>query len=271
VTQSEYVLGSDDAEVARLQAQAAAIAAPTALLLQRGGITRGMNVLDLGTGPGDVAFQLAEMVGAEGSVVGVDRDAAQLSVAQQRLTESGLRNVTFRKGDVRTYLHDEPCDAVVCRLLLFHLPDAAEVVTHHLEALVAGGLFVAVDYDLGGLRARPEVDLVTQVRRWLEAGFAFAEADPFVGIRLPVLLRQAGLEDVQSLGIQSYFPPDDRVAPSSPVGVVRSLLPAIVASGGATEEEVGLDTLEERLAAAVRDAGAVWGMPTVVGGWGRKV
>jgi ubiquinone/menaquinone biosynthesis C-methylase UbiE len=83
---SEYVLGSGDAEIARLQVQAAAIAEPTALLLQRGGITRGMRVLDLGTGPGDVAFQLTEMVGPEGSVVGVDRDDAQLAEAVRRLS-----------------------------------------------------------------------------------------------------------------------------------------------------------------------------------------
>jgi hypothetical protein len=44
-----------------------------------------------------------------------------------------------------------------------------------------------------------------------------------------------------------------------------------VASGVATEDEVHLDSLEERLSTALRAAGAVWGMPTVVGGWGRKV
>ena len=66
----EYVLGSDDAEIARLQTQAAIIAEPTALLLQRGGIRPGMRVLDLGSGPGEVVFQVAEMVGPDGYVVG---------------------------------------------------------------------------------------------------------------------------------------------------------------------------------------------------------
>ena len=84
MTGPEYVLGSDEAEIARLQTQAASIAEPTALLLKRGGIAAGMRVLDLGTGPGDVAFQLAELVGANGSVTGVDRDPAQLAVAEQR-------------------------------------------------------------------------------------------------------------------------------------------------------------------------------------------
>jgi SAM-dependent methyltransferase len=266
----EYVLGSDDVEIARLQVQAAAIAEPTAMLLERGGVKQGMRVLDLGSGPGDVAFQVAEMVGPDGSVVGVERDVAQLAEAERRLQARGSRNITFQQGDVRTYIHDQPFDAVVCRLLLMHLPDAVDVVAHHVRALPPGSIFVAVDYDMGASRALPPVALLDDVRRWIEAGFAHAHADPFVGMRLPVLLEMAGLVEVGSLGVQTYFPPNHPVAPSLPVGVVRALLPAIVASGAATEEEIGLDTLEQRLGDAIRTAGAVWAMPTVVGGWGRR-
>ena len=66
VTKPGYVLGSDDTEIARLQTQAEFLAEQTTLLLHRGGIRPGMRVLDLGTGPGDVAFQVAEMVGPDG-------------------------------------------------------------------------------------------------------------------------------------------------------------------------------------------------------------
>jgi SAM-dependent methyltransferase len=270
MSKPEYALGSDEREIARLQVQAAAIAEPTALLLQRGGIVQGMRVLDLGTGPGDVAFQLAEMVGPEGSVVGVDQDGAQLAEAERRLAERDLRNVSFRQSDVRNFSHDQPFDAVVCRLLLFHLPDAVDVVAHHARALPSGGIFVAVDYDLGGFRALPPVELVSQLRRWLVAGFQYRQADPFVGMRLPVLLERAGLRDVGSLGLQVYFPPDQPGVASLHVGAVRSLVDAIVASGAATEDELGLDTLEQRLCEAIRAEGAVWSMPTVVGGWGRR-
>lgn len=266
----EYVLGSDATEIARLQAQAAALAEPTEVLLKRGGIVPGMRVLDLGTGPGDVAFQLAELVGPDGSIIGVDRDPAQLATAEERRAKAGLRNVTFREGDARTFVDGEPFDAVVCRLLLFHLPDAVDVIAHHARALKPGGIFVAVDYDMGSVRALPPVELVTKVREWLDAGFSHAQADPFVGMRLPVLLAKAGLQDVGSLGVQLYWPPDHPAAPGLAIGVVRSLAPAIVACGAATDEELGLDTLEQRFGDALREAGAVWTTPTVVGCWGRR-
>src|SRR3954468_2584093 len=128
-----YVLGSDDAEVARLDLQAGAIAAPTALLLQAAGIGPGMRVLDLGTGLGHVAFAVAEMVGPGGAVVGVDQSATLLEIAESRRRAAGLEHVRFEAGDARTFTPDVPFDAVVMRLLLFHLPDAVEVLRHHVE------------------------------------------------------------------------------------------------------------------------------------------
>ena len=266
----EYVLGSDDAEIARLQTQAAIIAEPTALLLQRSGIRPGIRVLDLGSGPGDVAFQVAEMVGPDGYVVGVEQDPAQLTVAEQRREQMGVGNVVFRQGDARTFLDEEPFDAVVCRLLLMHLPDAVDVLRHHVRNLRPGGVFVAVDYDMGGARALPEVELYSRIRDWLKAGFEHAHVNPFVGMRFPVVFEQAGLREVGTLGIQVYWPPGNRHAPAYVVGVVRALKDAIVASGVATEEEMGLDTLSDRLSDAIAAAGAVWTMPTVVGGWGSR-
>jgi len=157
VTTPDYVLGSDDAEIIRLQSQAAMLAEPTALLLQRGGIRPDMRVLDLGTGLGDVAFEVAAMVGADGSVVGVEQDPALLAAAEQRRTATGVPNVVFRQGDARTFVDDELFDAVGCRLLLMHLPDAADVLAHHVLNLRPGGVIIAVDYDIGGVRAHPEV------------------------------------------------------------------------------------------------------------------
>src|SRR5215211_4093307 len=93
-----YVLGSDDAEIARLDGQAAAIAPPTALLLQAAGIAPDMQVLDVGTGLGHVAFTVAELVGPGGAVVGVDQSPALLEVAEARRRACALERVRFELG-----------------------------------------------------------------------------------------------------------------------------------------------------------------------------
>ena len=266
----EYALGSNDTEIARLQTQAALIAEPTTLLLQRGGIRPGMRVLDLGSGPGDVAFQVAEIVGPDGSVVGVEQDPAQIAVAMRRRDGLGFRNVDFRLGDARTFLDAEPFDAAVCRLLLMHLPGVVDVLAHHLYSLRPGGVFIAVDYDVAGVRALPEVELYSRLIKWITAGFEYAHADVFVGMRFPLLFEQAGFRDVGTLGLQAYWPPRSSHAAAYLVGVVRAMKDAIVNSGAATEEQIGLDTLEQRLGEAFTSANAVFSLPTVVGGWGRR-
>src|SRR5215213_548761 len=166
-----YVLGSDDAEVARLDLQAGAIAPPTGLLLQAAGIGPGMRVLDLGTGLGHVAFAVADMVGPGGTVVAVDQSATLLEIAEARRRAAGLEHVRFAAGDARTFRDDAPFDAVVMRLLLFHLPDAVDVLRHHLEALRTGGLMLAIDYDMGAARAEPAVAPAATALDWVERAF----------------------------------------------------------------------------------------------------
>src|SRR4051812_20142631 len=167
-----YVLGSDDAEVARLDLQAGAIAPPTGLLLQAAGIGPDMRVLDLGTGLGHVAFAVAGLVGTGGEVVGVDQAAPMLAIAEARRRAAALDHVRFAEGDARTFRDDAPFDAVVMRLLLFHLPDAVDVLRHHLRALRPGGVMLAIDSDMGAARADPRVALVHTVLDWVERASA---------------------------------------------------------------------------------------------------
>src|SRR5262249_9661278 len=61
-----YILGHSDAEISRLQTQAAILRPITERLLRKVGIRPGMRVLDLGTGAGDVAIVNNAGVGAPG-------------------------------------------------------------------------------------------------------------------------------------------------------------------------------------------------------------
>jgi len=83
---SGYHFGTriDEGELARLEAQGAALAPATRMIFTEAGIRPGMRVLDLGCGPGDVTFVAAGLVGPGGSVVGVDSSAEALARARLR-------------------------------------------------------------------------------------------------------------------------------------------------------------------------------------------
>ena len=71
-----------------------------------------------------------------------------------------------------------------------------------------------------------------------------------------------------TFGIQAYLPPNDPAGAALLTSIVRSLAPAIIGHGIATAEQLGVATLEQRLAVAAREADAVIVLPTVVGAWG---
>lgn len=265
---TRYVLGSSDLEIERLDRQSASIEGATRLLLRAAGIAPGMRVLDLGTGIGHVASLVADLVGPQGTVVGIDSNARLLGVASERA--SARAQLRFVEGDVRSWRDTEPFDAVVGRLILFHLADPVSVLRHHVAALRPGGLLLALDFDLGACRTEPALSLATEALGWVQGGFRSAGANPVIGARLALLLAEAGLAGVQGFGVQGYIAPGDPAGPALLSGVVRTLVPQIVAAGLATPEQIGIDTLEARVSQAMQASQSVLLPPTLAAAWGRR-
>ncbi|HEY7604774.1 MAG TPA: methyltransferase domain-containing protein [Gaiellaceae bacterium] len=261
-----YVLGAQSHEIVRLDAQAAFYEAATRRLLAAAGIGPGMRVLDLGTGLGHVARLIAAVVGPSGEVVGVDSHAALLALAGERNEEAGVDNIRLLEGDVREYRDDGRFDAVVGRLILFHLPDPAGAVRHHAQALERGGVLLAIDFDAVTCRTEPPLELARMAVDYYVAAFRRAGADPAIGMRLPGLLEAGGLADVESFGVQEYIPPGDPIGIALLAGVVRTLA---IAENAELPPELELESLDQRLAEAVQEAGATIVPPTLVGAWGR--
>ena len=148
-------------------------------------------------------------------------------------------------------------------------PNPVAVVRHHIQNLRPGGLFAALDFDIGGARSEPSVPILADALQWILEAFTAAGASPRIGARLAVILEEAGLQNVATHGVQAYLQPHDPSGAALVAGVVRSLAPVILARGIATAEQLQLDTLQARLTEEIRDAGAVVLPPTVVGAWGR--
>ena len=263
-----YSLGSDDAELNRLEQQSARIAEPTRLLLREAGIGPGMRVLDLGTGIGDSAVILAELVGPSGSVVGLDNDPRMVETARERC--AGLAQVSFVVGDVTGTPPDGSYDAVVSRLLVLHLADPVAALRPYVDSVRPGGLMVTIDYDTRAAGAEPAVPLVSRMFDLVAATLRSAGADPTIGSRLQAIHADLGLSDIGALAITQYLPPDSPVGPGLLRGVVGSLAPRMIDLGLVTEAELDLPTLASRLAAGLQESGSFFVPPTLAASWGRR-
>jgi hypothetical protein len=143
-------------------------------------------------------------------------------------------------------------------------------VRHQLHNLRPGGLFVAIDFDIGGARAEPPVGLASDALTWIMRAFTAAGASPKIGARLGSILHEAGLDQVTTFGVQDYLQPGDPTGPGLLAGVVRSLADVITKHGIATAEQLDVTTLDRRIADELRREHAVLLPPTVVGAWGRR-
>jgi SAM-dependent methyltransferase len=113
-------------------------------VLKRSGIERGMRVLELECGTGSASLLIAKLIGPSGLVVGVDRSAQAVDVAEKRATVAGYCYWTrFVTADPNSFVPDERFDAVVVRQTHFHQGDRA--VFLRLSAYVhPGGVVLLV-------------------------------------------------------------------------------------------------------------------------------
>jgi arsenite methyltransferase len=161
----------------------------------------GERVLDAGSGPGFLARSLAEAVGPEGQVVGLDVSEAFIGIAQARCAD--LPWAGFELGDVRALrqLEDEAFDAAVCTQVLECIPEVDLALNELLRVLRPGGRLLLVDTDWRGALVWHTVDEARMAR--VLAAWEPHCANPVLPRTLAPALRRAGftVEQCQVLTI----------------------------------------------------------------------
>jgi arsenite methyltransferase len=109
----------------------------------------GTRILDLGSGSGRDCYLLAQLVGAGGSVVGVDMTEEQLAVAESHLEWHRERfgytrsNVEFKLGHIEHLdqlgLEDNSFDVIVSNCVINLSPDKPAVLKEAFRLLKPGG------------------------------------------------------------------------------------------------------------------------------------
>ncbi|MEP3276223.1 MAG: class I SAM-dependent methyltransferase [Stappiaceae bacterium] len=102
-------------------------------------VQSGERVLDVGCGFGDTAIQLAERVGAEGSVVGVDCCDAFLDYADKDAARRGVKNIRFIRGDAEISLPMAEFDFVFARFGTMFFSNPVAGLRNMRRALKPGG------------------------------------------------------------------------------------------------------------------------------------
>lgn len=235
-TRSHYLHGTDPREQRRLARLNTLINRASLRELAPGGVGR---ILEVGSGLGQFARDMARAAGAGGRVLGIERSRAQIAGAvraARAVGETGL--VEWRRGDAL----DLPLrrgewgsfDLAHARFLLEHVPDPLRVVRGMVRAVRPGGRIVLEDDDHDVIRLWPEPDGFTPLWNAYMRSFDRLGNDPAVGRRLVALLHQAGARPRRNTWI--FFgscsgSPDFMAYVENAAGLLRGARRAIVEGG----------------------------------------
>lgn len=255
----EYLLGTGDDELARLEFQHQVWRDLCVHALERADLREGQRALDLGCGPGFAASELARMVGSSGAVTLLDESPRWHRVLAERTFAAPTERLETAIEDAS--LDAAAHDLVYSRWVMSFLPDLDLVCRKVLETLKPGGRFVVQDYNHDGIAVFPRSEGFEAAVRATRAFYASAGGDAWVVTRLPAALRRAGFVDIE------VRPQAKAGGPES--GVFR-WASAFFPSFSAIYVEQGLMTAEERgrfleeWAARERDPDALFFSPMVV-------
>jgi SAM-dependent methyltransferase len=183
-----------EAEARRLSEQARAMPVHGHLLAT--GLAPGMKALDAGCGPGVISSAMAEVVGHQGSVLGVDLHPQRL--ADARAYCAPLPQCSFRQADVRKLgLAGDTFDYVWCQYVLEYLPDPEAALGELIRVTRQGGRVVVSDMDGLGMLNWPFPPDLEEGCRKFAATAAAAGVDMHVGRKMFHFFRRAGLEHIR--------------------------------------------------------------------------
>ena len=156
----------------------------------------GMNLLDIGCGPGSITLGLAEAV-APGHVTGIDHDRENIQAAKALATERGVTNVTFQLGDALSLsFEDNIFEAAFENNVFTHLAqDATRAAREAYRALKPQGLFAARDVDAEAVVWGNLSESIKQLDKLFIAWHKSRGSDIIIGKRLSSILRGAGFRD----------------------------------------------------------------------------
>lgn len=250
---AEYTMGRSESETDRLIEQSVLYDDVTRRFLLRSGIAKGMKVLDVGSGAGDVALTLSEFVGPEGVVIGVDVNADILETAQERAKTAGATNIEFIAGDTRTLELPKDFDAVAGRLVLMYMADPADALNHLADHVRPGGIvaFQEVDFSPYTVAAHPDTPLINDLIEWGRTVFERSGAHIDMGMELYKAFVDAGLPEPAlhfeaPMGGPENWPGFEYLENS-----FRSILPLLEAYEIATADDVDVETLAGRIQSEV--------------------
>lgn len=190
-----YLIDSD-AEMVRLERQAAIYGAEDDLAHLA--LRPTDRVLDAGCGAGPITRTIARAV-SQGQATGIDREPRYIDYARRKAAAEGIAHAEFLTGNLLALpFGDGAFDVVWSKHVLQWIAEPGKALAEFVRVTKPGGRVIAANFDGFLLQHFPEDPQVQRdTQRWFDAAKALMGFDNWIGRKLPVLFKAAGLTDVR--------------------------------------------------------------------------
>ena len=189
----EYIFESaeDQAEFERLKFIEEALDEKTKEVIQTSGITSGWKCLELGPGAGSILGWMSDLVGAQGKVIGIDKNTKYLETINAKQVEKV-------EGDIlELELESSSFDLVHARYVLIHLTESEKVIRKLTEWVKPGGVIILEEPDFTAARVLDDTlsegKAQQRVNQAINKMFIDLGLDPSFGRKLPLILQRNGV------------------------------------------------------------------------------
>jgi ubiquinone/menaquinone biosynthesis C-methylase UbiE len=179
-----------------------AIQASKRVMLERIALAPGEAVLEVGCGSGTDLFDMAELVGPTGRLVGLDVSEVMIAEARRRAEELHLA-IGFEVGDVQALpFPDGTFDVCRAARLLEHLPDAGRVLAEMVRVTRPCGRIVVFDFDWDTLIIdHPD----KETTRTFILSYSDSIRNGWIGRQLPRLFKEQHLQVLSLDPVQVFM------------------------------------------------------------------
>lgn len=233
-----YILGTDKQELHRLGVQHQVWASEAQRGWSLANFREGQTILDLGCGPGFCSQELGYIVGAKGTVMGIDLSAAYIEHLGKVAVLHQLPIIGIVSNFDQMNLKPKSLDGMYCRWALAWLPNPEEILKKVYDALKPGGKMVIHEYyDWTTHQIEPSKPKLDKAIKAAFKSFEDAQGEINIGRQLSKMYANLGMKVTHSRPLLKMATVDD-VSWQWPKTFYNSYFPRLVESGYLTQDEV---------------------------------